>query len=74
MFFIDRLYDDYECHQRRHSGRDELDILVIGATVSGPSWYHRVLTGVGDGLIAAGGSIKKHGGAADPPTYVPQAR
>lgn len=60
MFFTDRLYDDYEFHQRRYSHRDELDIWVGNAIVSRPGRYHKLMAQVGDGLIAAGRSIKKN--------------
>ena len=74
MFFTDRLYDDYEFHQRCYSRRDELDIWPGNATASRPGRYHKIMAQVGDGLIAAGRSIKEYSGAAEVPTFSPQAR
>jgi hypothetical protein len=74
VFFTDRLYDDYEFHQRHYSRRDELDVWVGNATVSRPGWYHKIMAQVGDGLIAAGRPIKKYSGVAEAPTFFPQAR
>lgn len=62
----DRLYDDYERHQRRYrdSYKDELDILVADARVSRPHWFNVFLTEVGNKLISTGNSLKERNSIA----------
>jgi len=61
VFNRDRLNDEYELHQRRVEAltKDELDILVANARVSRPRWYDGLMAQIGDGLIAAGSSLKE---------------
>ncbi len=68
MFNGDRLNDEYEIHQRRfaHMTKDELEVLVADARVVRPRWYSRILAQIGDGLIAAGSSIKEHNADVKP--------
>jgi hypothetical protein len=61
MFDNYRLNDEYELHQRRFGPltKDELDIRVADARVSRPRWYNGLLAQIGEGLIAAGRSLKE---------------
>jgi hypothetical protein len=61
VFNRDRLDDEYEQHQHRVAPltKDELDILVANARVSRPRWYNGLIAKLGDGLIAAGSSLKE---------------
>lgn len=60
MFYKDRLYDDYEIHQRQHdTKKGELDLLLADATIKRTSWYNGLLSRLGDGLIGVGRSIKE---------------
>ena len=62
MFTGDRLCDDYEIHQRRnaHLMNEDLANLEGNVYISKPGLYSSILTRIGDGLIAAGHSIKEH--------------
>jgi hypothetical protein len=66
MLYRDRINDDYERHQRqtRDLTRDDLDILVANAQVSRQPWYAGFLARLGDGLIAAGHTIKQRNESA----------
>ncbi len=67
MFYHDRINDDYETHQRNHAYlKDELDVLVTDAKVKRPSWFKSVLSHLGDGLIAAGTSMKERDSQVKP--------
>ena len=61
MINRDRLNDDYELHQRRVSAltEDDLDLMVANARVSRPRWYNGLMAQIGEGLIAAGSSLKE---------------
>jgi hypothetical protein len=76
MFYPDRLNDDYEKHQRqiRYLTRDDLDILLADATVARPPWYAGILARLGDGLIAAGSTIKERNHGASSPRFSRETR
>ncbi len=75
MLYRDRLNDDYETHQRNHEHlKDDLDILVTGAKVKRPSWFKGILSHIGDGLIAAGSSMKERDDETKPTTLSPLTR
>ncbi len=61
MLYRDRLNDEYEAHQRRFNSTNEAEEnLVSGAEVSHQTLVNELLARLGDGLIHAGSSIKKH--------------
>jgi hypothetical protein len=71
MFNGDHLNDEYENHRRRfaHITKDELEILVADARIVRPRWYNSILAKIGDGLIAAGSSIKEHNAEVKPQNF-----
>ncbi len=70
MLYRDRLNDDYETHQRNHEYlKDDLDVLVADAKVKRQSWLKGVLSHIGDGLIAAGNSMKERDDEAKTTTF-----
>ncbi len=73
MNYVDRLYDDYESHRRRNLNPDELEALVAGLPASKSIQHKDFLDYVGDALISAGNSIKKHH-SDRPSTILTQAR
>ncbi len=69
MLYRDRLNDDYESHQRNHEYlKDDLDVLVADAKLKKPSWFRGILSHLGDGLIAAGNSMKERDSETKPAT------
>jgi hypothetical protein len=62
VFTRDRLWDDYEIHQRRnaHFVNEDLVNLAAKVYVPKPDLYRSLVTRLGDGLIAAGKHIKGH--------------
>lgn len=67
MFYRDRLYDDYEIHQRRQdSKKEDLDLLLAEARINKPGWYRGLLSRLGDGLIEVGHSIKEKNADVQP--------
>jgi hypothetical protein len=76
MLYRDRINDDYERHQRqtRDLTRDDLDILLTDAQVSRKPWYAGILARLGDGLIAAGKTIKERNESPAPSHLSRQTR
>jgi hypothetical protein len=74
MFTRNRLFDEYESHQRRsvRPTDEDLDALNADVSLQAPAWYKKALSGLGDGLISAGRSLKSQG--ESPASLTPRTR